>query len=86
MLTVRSATALALGLVLAIHTAPGLSQNYPDRPIKIVNPFSPGGSSDTLARTIGQYLQARLGQPVLVESRTGAGGSHRCGRGRKVAA
>jgi hypothetical protein len=37
MLTVRSATALALGFVLAIYTAPGLSQNYPDRPIKIVD-------------------------------------------------
>jgi tripartite-type tricarboxylate transporter receptor subunit TctC len=72
--TVRCATVLALGFVLAIQAAPGLAQNYPDRPIKIVNPFSPGGSSDTLARTIGQHLQARLGQPVLIESRTGAGG------------
>ena len=72
--TIRSAAALALGLVLAVQAAPSLAQKYPDRPIKIVNPFSPGGSSDTLARTIGQHLQERLGQPVLVESRTGAGG------------
>ena len=74
MLTTRSAAALALGFALTIHAAPSLAQKYPDRPIKIVNPFSPGGSSDTLTRTIGQHLQERLGQPVLVESRTGAGG------------
>ncbi len=72
--TLRSAAALALGFALAIHAAPSRAQKYPDRPIKIVNPFSPGGSSDTLARTIGQHLQERLGQPVLIESRTGAGG------------
>jgi tripartite-type tricarboxylate transporter receptor subunit TctC len=70
----RSIFPLALGLVLAIHTGPGTAQNYPDRPIKIINPFSPGGSSDTLARTIAQHLQVRLGQSVVVESRTGAGG------------
>ena len=84
--TIRSASALALGFILAIHAAPGLAQNYPDRPIKIVNPFSPGGSSDTLARTIGQHLQTRLGQPVLVESRTGRRRSDRRRRGGKVAA
>jgi tripartite-type tricarboxylate transporter receptor subunit TctC len=70
----RSIFPLVLGLVLAIHTGPGTAQNYPDRPIKIINPFSPGGSSDTLARTIAQHLQVRLGQSVVVESRTGAGG------------
>jgi tripartite-type tricarboxylate transporter receptor subunit TctC len=78
MSTIRSAAALALclilGLILATYAAPSSAQNYPSRPIRIVNPFSPGGSSDALARTIGQHLQERLGQPVLVESRTGAGG------------
>ncbi|OGA56376.1 MAG: hypothetical protein A3G81_34135 [Betaproteobacteria bacterium RIFCSPLOWO2_12_FULL_65_14] len=51
------------------------AQSYPSKPIRVINPFSPGGSSDTLARTIGQHLTERLGQPVLVESRTGAGGN-----------
>jgi tripartite-type tricarboxylate transporter receptor subunit TctC len=74
MSTIRSAAALALCLILASYAAPSSAQNYPSRPIRIVNPFSPGGSSDALARTIGQHLQERLGQPVLVESRTGAGG------------
>lgn len=52
-----------------------LTQPYPSKPIRFINPFSPGGSSDTLARTIGQHLTERLGQPILVESRTGAGGN-----------
>jgi len=70
----HSVFAFALGIALASHAGPSSAQGYPDRPIKIVNPFSPGGSSDALARTIGLYLQDRIGQPVLVESRTGAGG------------
>jgi len=74
MLNVRFATAFMLGLALTIHALPSRAQTYPDRPIRIINPFSPGGSSDTLARTIGQHLQERLGQSVIVESRTGAGG------------
>jgi tripartite-type tricarboxylate transporter receptor subunit TctC len=74
MSTIRSAAAFALCLILATYVAPSSAQDYPSRPIRIVNPFSPGGSSDALARTIGQHLQERLGQPVLVESRTGAGG------------
>jgi tripartite-type tricarboxylate transporter receptor subunit TctC len=74
MSTIRSAAAVALCLMLATYAVPSSAQNYPSRPIRIVNPFSPGGSSDALARTIGQHLQERLGQPVLVESRTGAGG------------
>ncbi len=51
------------------------AQPYPSKPIRVINPFSPGGSSDTLARTIGQRLTERLGQPVVIESRTGAGGN-----------
>ena len=70
MLTIRSAAAFALCLILATYAAPSSAQTFPSRPIRIVNPFSPGGSSDALARTIGQHLQERLGQPVLVESRT----------------
>ena len=66
--------ALALGLIIGTYVTPCPAQDYPSRPVRIINPFSPGGSSDALARTIGLHLQERLGQPVMVESRTGAGG------------
>ena len=59
----------------ALFSASSFAQNYPSKPIKFINAFSPGGSSDTLARVIAQHLTERLGQPVIVESRTGAGGN-----------
>jgi tripartite-type tricarboxylate transporter receptor subunit TctC len=48
---------------------------YPERPIKLVVPFAPGGSSDSLARVIGPELASRLGQPVVIENMPGAGGN-----------
>ena len=67
--------AIAVPCCCMLGSDPASAQAYPTKPIRIINPFSPGGSSDTLARTIGQYLTERLGQSVLVESRTGAGGN-----------
>ena len=64
----------ALALVLATATT-ALAQSYPNRPIRLVVPFPAGGGVDTMARIVGTKLSVRIGQPVLVEHRPGAGGT-----------
>jgi tripartite-type tricarboxylate transporter receptor subunit TctC len=64
------ATVLATGLA-----APAFGQGWPDRPLRIVVPFPPGGSNDIIARQLAEALRERLGQPVIVENRAGAGGN-----------
>ena len=59
---------------LALAVAPALAQNYPNRPIRIVVPYGPGSAPDVIARTVAGEISPRLGQPVVVENRLGAGG------------
>jgi tripartite-type tricarboxylate transporter receptor subunit TctC len=73
MLSKRAFLSGVAGLALAPGSA--LAQTYPDRPIKLVVPFPPGGPMDTMARLVGQGLNAALKQPVIVENRGGAGGA-----------
>src|ERR1700752_854221 len=63
----------AAGLAPAV--SPALAQSYPERPIKLIVPFPPGGPMDVMARMVGQQLNAALKQPVIVENRAGAGGA-----------
>ena len=57
-----------------------MAQAYPTRPITIVNPFPAGGPMDAIARIIGEHMRETLGQPVIVESMTGAAGTLAVGR------
>jgi tripartite-type tricarboxylate transporter receptor subunit TctC len=60
--------------VLAATTATALAQNYPTQNIKMIISFGPGGGSDIIGRIVAQRMQEKLGQPVVVENRAGAGG------------
>ncbi len=63
-------------MVMALTTAcAAVAQNYPTRPIRIIVVSTPGGSVDTMARTVGPKLAERWGQQVLVDNRPGAGGA-----------
>jgi tripartite-type tricarboxylate transporter receptor subunit TctC len=63
-------------LMLSAAALPALAQNsWPDRPIRWIVNFPPGGAADTLSRILAQAMGNRLGQPVVVENRPGAGGA-----------
>ena len=66
---------IIIGLTLFALTGAATAQNYPDRVVRIVNPYPPGGSVDVMARILAQKLTENLGQQFIVENRSGAGGN-----------
>src|SRR5690348_2802205 len=66
-----SAAIVLLGLTAAIARA----EDYPARPIRIIVPVSPGGITDIVARVTADFVTSKLGEPVVVENRTGGGGN-----------
>ncbi|HEY2978993.1 MAG TPA: tripartite tricarboxylate transporter substrate binding protein [Burkholderiaceae bacterium] len=69
----RRLRTLVASLCAALAVAPGLAQDYPSRPVRIIVPFSPGGAVDGPTRVVAQELTKRLGQQVVVDNRPGAG-------------
>ena len=68
------ALALALSLIIGLTAAPALAK-YPEKPITIIVPYKAGGSTDTMCRVFAKGLSEQVGQPVIVQNRTGAGGA-----------
>jgi tripartite-type tricarboxylate transporter receptor subunit TctC len=71
---VRSLVVIAMAL-LGCSALNANAQNYPNRPLRVVATFPPGGATDILARIAAQKLNERLGQPAVVENRVGGGGN-----------
>src|SRR6187402_1518451 len=67
--------AASLSAVLLLCATQALGQNFPSKPMRIIVPFPPGGSTDIVGRRIAEKFQASMGQPVLVENKPGAGGA-----------
>ena len=69
----RAGAAIAATLLWA--TGAALAQPYPDKPVRFVVPYPPGGGTDVIARIVQERFQAALGQPIVIENRGGAAGS-----------
>ena len=73
---VRTLLAASLGAAAILAGVPAAAQaDYPNKPVRLIVPFSAGGIVDSIARAVGDKLSTKYGQPVIVENKTGAGGA-----------
>src|SRR5262245_27508447 len=72
--TMSRLLSLALAALFGLTTA-AQAQSFPERPVTIVVPFAAGGGGDIVARIVGDAMAKQLGQPVVIENVTGAGGT-----------
>jgi tripartite-type tricarboxylate transporter receptor subunit TctC len=80
------ALTFAAAAVALLAAAPTQAQQYPQRPITMIVPFAAGGPTDVLARVLGQHMSQTLGQSIVVEDVTGAGGTLGAAKAAKAAA
>src|SRR4051812_34518657 len=82
---IRHLAAAALAAFALLLAGVAGAQSWPSRPVTLVVPFPPGGSTDTAARILGEAMRAPLGQPVVIENVGGANGSIALGRVARAA-
>ena len=70
--TIKEVTrSLTVVVLAAFSAAPGAQQNYPNKPIRWVTPYAPGGSTTALSRLVGERLSESFGKPVIIDNRPG---------------